>query len=240
MKMGKEHVWSLADSERGRSRWGLSQADEPRVSAGAAAPDSDPRGNAPRAEAIKHVVQEDTTTVLGFWTYLMTDAVLFASLFATYAVLRGSTYGGAGTEIFDAPFVLVETLLLLFSSFTCGLALLSARVQDKRRTRRWLTITGVLGALFVALEVYEFAKLIAEGHGPQASAFLSSYFTLVGTHGLHVTAGLLWLAALALAIARKGLNRFNQRKLVLFAIFWHFLGLIWIFIFTIVYMMGIL
>lgn len=182
---------------------------------------------------------DDSTTVLGFWTYLMTDSVLFASLFATYAVLRGSTYGGAGTEIFDAPFVLVETLLLLFSSFTCGLALLAARVQDKRHTLRWLSITGVLGALFVALEVYEFAKLIMEGHGPQASAFLSSYFTLVGTHGLHVTAGLLWLAALALAIARTGLHRHNLRKLVLFAIFWHFLDLIWIFVFTIVYMMGI-
>jgi cytochrome o ubiquinol oxidase subunit 3 len=182
----------------------------------------------------------DSTTVFGFWMYLMTDFVLFASLFAVYAVLRVNTFGGpSGNQIFSSPYVLIETLFLLTSSFTCGLSLLAARKGSKSQVLFWLGVTVILGALFVGMEFSEFGHLIAEGYGPQRSGFLSSYFTLVGTHGLHVTLGLLWMIVLMIAIARKGLSRFNMRKLMMLATFWHFLELVWIFIFVIVYLMGI-
>ena len=181
----------------------------------------------------------DSTTVFGFWMYLMTDFVLFASLFAVYAVLRANTFGGvSGAQIFSLPFVLKETLLLLTSSFTCGLSLLAARSGSNRQVVFWLSVTAILGACFVALEFSEFINLFAAGNGPQGSAFLSSYFTLVGTHGLHVTLGLIWMLVLIGAIARRGLTRSNMRKLMLLSMFWHFLDIIWIFIFTIVYLMG--
>ncbi len=182
----------------------------------------------------------DSTTVFGFWMYLMTDFVLFASLFAVYAVLRTNTFGGpSGNQIFSAPFALAETLLLLTSSFTCGLSLLAARKGSKGEVLFWLGVTAVLGTFFVGMEFFEFSRLIAEGYGPQQSGFLSSYFTLVGTHGLHVTLGLIWIIVLMIAIARKGLSRFNMRKLIMLATFWHFLELVWIFIFVIVYLMGV-
>jgi cytochrome o ubiquinol oxidase subunit 3 len=182
----------------------------------------------------------DSATVFGFFTYLMTDFVLFAALFAVYAVLRANTFGGpAGSDIFSAPFALTETIILLVSSFTCGLTLLAARKGNKGAVIAGLIATFVLGAAFVVMEVSEFATLVAAGNGPSRSAFLSSYFTLVGTHGLHVTIGLLWILALIIAIARRGLTRGNMRKLALFSLFWHFLEIIWIFIFTIVYLMGI-
>jgi len=188
--------------------------------------------------AIEHA--EDSTTLFGFWMYLMTDFVLFASLFAVFVVLRGNTFGGvSGSQIFSAPFVLAETLILLTSSFTCGLALLAARAGSKRGVLLSLLATFALGAAFVVMEISEFGKLIAQGSGPQQSGFLSSYFTLVGTHGLHVALGSVWLLIMMLVILRRGLSRSNMRKLMLFAMFWHFLDIIWIFIFTIVYMMGI-
>jgi cytochrome o ubiquinol oxidase subunit 3 len=181
----------------------------------------------------------DGLKAFGFWVYLMTDLVLFASLFAAYAVLHTSTFGGpSGRDIFDLPFVLAETVLLLTSSFTCGLALLSARAGSARGTFAWLCATLALGASFVALEIYEFAGLVRAGDGPSRSAFLSSYFTLVGTHGLHVALGLLWILAVMAAILRRGLSRSSLRKLMLFSMFWHFLDLVWIFIFTVVYVMG--
>jgi cytochrome o ubiquinol oxidase subunit 3 len=171
----------------------------------------------------------------------MTDFVLFAALFAVYAVMRSGTFGGpTPAQIFDAPFALLETIILLTSSFTAGLALLAARAGSRGGVLGALAASFALGASFLALEISEFSRLAALGAGPSASAFLSSFFTLVGTHGLHVAAGLLWILALGVAIARSGLTQGNMRKLALFSLFWHFLDIVWIFIFTIVYLFGIL
>ncbi len=170
----------------------------------------------------------------------MTDFVLFASLFAVYAVLRSNTFGGSGGhELFNGPFVLTETLILLTSSFSIGLSLIAARSESLRNVLISLFVTGALGIAFMTMELTEFSRLIAEGNGWDRSGFLSSYFSLVGTHGLHITAGLLWMGALIIALVRKGLTRSNKRKLLLLALFWHFLDLIWIFIFSIVYLLSI-
>jgi cytochrome o ubiquinol oxidase subunit 3 len=175
--------------------------------------------------------------VFGFWVYLMTDCVLFASLFAVYAVLhRNVAEGPSGREIFSLPYVLVETFILLTSSFTCGLAMLAAHRADKRSVIAWFTATGFLGAAFLAMELSEFSKLVQDGHSWAQSGFLSSYFTLVGTHGLHITVGLLWLALLLMQLQRKGLGPSMMKRLTLFSMFWHFLDLIWIFIFSVVYL----
>ncbi|MEN9413462.1 MAG: cytochrome o ubiquinol oxidase subunit [Candidatus Parcubacteria bacterium] len=183
----------------------------------------------------------DTTTLFGFWLYLMTDFILFASLFAVFAVLRGNTFGGpSGGDIFSLPLVLAGTLILLASSFTCGLALLSARLYRRAETSMWLVATAALGVWFVVMEFSEFTQLIAEGFGWERSAFLSAFFTLVGTHGLHVTIGIIWILAIVAALYFQGFSRANLRKLFLFTIFWHFLDIIWIFIFTFVYLFGIL
>jgi cytochrome o ubiquinol oxidase subunit 3 len=182
----------------------------------------------------------DNTTVFGFWMFLMTDFVLFASLFAVYAVLRGNAFGGpTGANIFNAPYILTETILLLSSSFTCGLAMLSAHKGGKWHVVTMLGVTALLGALFVSMELSEFGRLIAHGAGWTTSGFFSSYFTLVGTHGLHVAFGIIWMIILATSIVIRGLTRANLRKLMLMSLFWHFLDIVWIFIFTIVYMMGI-
>lgn len=179
-------------------------------------------------------------TYLGFWIYLMTDVVLFASLFATYIVLRPATNGGpSGSDIFDLPFVLVETLILLTSSFASGLMALAARRQNTAWTFIWLGLTMVLGAVFLVMEVMEFSKLASEGYGWWHSAFLSAFFTLVGTHGLHIFFGLVWAAVLYLQVAKKKITPHVLRRLSLFGMFWHFLDVIWIFIFTIVYLMGV-
>lgn len=182
----------------------------------------------------------DSKTTLGFWIYIMTDCVLFASLFATYAVLAGNTYGGpGGEELFKPSFVLAETLILLTSSFTCGLAMLAIHRRDKRQTLAWLAVTFALGATFLGLELYEFNQLVAEGNSWQRSGFLSAFFTLVGTHGLHITTGLLWMATLMVQTYRRGLLPGTVRRLTLLSLFWHFLDIIWIFIFVIVYLMGV-
>jgi cytochrome o ubiquinol oxidase subunit 3 len=176
-------------------------------------------------------------TVLGFWIYLMTDCVLFATLFATYAVLRTNTNGGAGgAELFDLPYVLLETVLLLTSSFTCGLAMIGLQRRNKQFVVRMLLITFALGLAFVGLEINEFSKLAAEGNGWQRSGFLSAYFTLVATHGLHICVGLLWLLTLLPQIVKKGFTGTMTRRLTLFSMFWHFLDVVWIFIFSIVYL----
>ena len=180
-------------------------------------------------------------TMLGFWIYLMTDCMLFASLFATYAVLHGGTNGGATSkEIFDMPFVLAETMILLTSSFTCGLAVLAARQGAKRQVIGWFLLTFALGAAFLAMELTEFTKLAGEGNSWQASAFLSAFFTLVATHGLHITAGLIWIATMLILVMKKGLTEHAVRKLTLLGVFWHFLDVVWIFIFTMVYLMGVI
>lgn len=180
-------------------------------------------------------------TTFGFWVYLMTDCVLFASLFATYAVLHNNTFGGpSGRELFDLQFVLVETMLLLASSFTCGLALLAAYRNNKQGVIVWLSVTFLLGAAFLGMELTEFTHLVHEGNSWQRSGFLSAFFTLVGTHGLHIAAGLLWIGALMPRLVKRGLTEVSMRRLAVFSLFWHFLDLVWIFIFTVVYMMGAL
>ena len=176
-------------------------------------------------------------TVFGFWVYIMTDCVLFASLFATFIVLRGTM---SSDDIFSLPYVLAETLLLLTSSLTCGLGLLAAYQRNKPRVLALFALTFVLGAAFLGLELAEFNKLIAEGNGPDTSAFFSSFFTLVGTHGLHITAGLIWMFFLMLRLWRKGFEPFTLKRIALLSLFWHFLDIVWIFIFSIVYMIGAL
>lgn len=183
---------------------------------------------------------KNARTMFGFWVYLMTDCVLFATLFATYAVLRISTFGGPSShELFDMPPILIETLLLLTSSFTCGLAVLALRGKNLRLVVMWFAVTFVLGLGFLGMELTEFSKFIAEGNGPQRSGFLSAFFTLVGTHGLHIATGLLWMVLLVVQAIRRGLTDNVSRRLVLLSLFWHFLDIIWIFIFTIVYLMGV-
>jgi len=185
------------------------------------------------------LAERNDRTQLGFWVYVMTDTVLFATLFATFAVLRGNTYGGpAGRDIFDMPYVLVETMLLLISSFTCGLAMISLQRRKHGLMGVLLGVTFLLGAAFVTMELTEFTHLIADGNGWQRSAFLSSFFTLVGTHGLHISIGLLWLLVMGVRLLRGGVTAGKARQLTLFSIFWHFLDVVWIFIFTIVYLMG--
>lgn len=178
--------------------------------------------------------------LFGFWVYLMTDLLMFAALFATYAVLAGNTFGGpAGHDIFNLPYVLWETLILLTSSFTCGLGILAARGKDKNQVFLWFGLTFLLGITFLSLEMTEFSRLFADGNGFQRSAFLSSFFTLVGTHGLHIASGLFWMGTIFVYILRRGLTDNAIRKLTMLSLFWHFLDLVWIFIFTIVYLMGV-
>jgi len=182
-------------------------------------------------------IQEKKT--LGFWIYLMTDCVLFATLFATYAVLKGATAGGeGGAELFDMPYVLVETIILLTSSFTVGMALLAAAQGIKGRTIMWLLITFMLGVGFLVLEISEFSTLIAEGNDPSASAFLSAFFVLVGTHGLHIAVGLLWMIVVVVRLIKNDFKTTDVNRLALLGLFWHFLDIIWIFLFTIVYLIG--
>lgn len=180
----------------------------------------------------------DARVVFGFWIYIMTDCLLFASLFAVYAVLHESTFGGpSGKELFSLPFVLLETFILLTSSFTAGLGMLSAHRGMKNEVLLWFTITLLLGISFIGMEVSEFTKLALEGNDWTRSGFLSSFFTLVGTHGLHVLAGSLWVLLLLGQVLAKGLTTTNLRRLACFSLFWHFLDIIWIFIFTFVYLM---
>lgn len=180
-------------------------------------------------------------TLLGFWLYLMSDCLIFACLFATYAVLGRNYAGGAtGAELFELPLVALNTALLLLSSITYGLAMLEMQRKRLRNTLIWLAITGVLGAGFISLELYEFAHLIHEGNGPQRSGFLTSFFALVGTHGLHVSFGIIWLITLMFQLGKHGLSPENGRRLMCLSMFWHFLDVVWIGVFTFVYLMGVL
>ncbi|WP_159822342.1 cytochrome o ubiquinol oxidase subunit III [Colwellia sp. 20A7] len=190
-----------------------------------------------------HPVHEhhDTSgdTVFGFWLYLMTDCLLFASFFATYAVLFMNTAGGvSGKDIFELDFVAIETAALLVSSITFGFAMIAAHSQKKALTLVFLAITFCLGAVFIGMEIYEFQHLIAHGNGPQQSAFLSSFFALVGLHGLHVTAGLIWMTIMMIEVARRGLGKATVTRLSCLSLFWHFLDIVWICVFTVVYLMG--
>jgi cytochrome o ubiquinol oxidase subunit 3 len=186
-------------------------------------------------------IHPENGTLLGFWIYLMSDCLIFACLFAVYAVLGRNYAGGpTGAEIFDLPLVAVNTSLLLLSSITYGFAMLAMNRGGQRVMLLWLAITGLLGAGFITLEMREFAHLIAEGSGPTRSAFLSSFFTLVGTHGLHVTFGIIWLITLMVQVGRRGLIAENRRRLMCLSMFWHFLDVIWIGVFTVVYLLGVL
>ena len=190
----------------------------------------------------KEVEYPDTVAIqtFGFWIYLMSDLIIFATLFATFAVLgKNFANGPTGKELFDLPYLLGETLFLLFSSVTYGLVMLAVSDGRKKWVLIGLAVTFLLGLGFVSMEINEFHGLIAAGYGPDRSAFLSSFFTLVGTHGAHVTFGLIWMAVMIGQVAVKGLTSPVQSRLMRLSMFWHFLDLIWIGIFSIVYLMGV-
>jgi cytochrome o ubiquinol oxidase subunit 3 len=183
--------------------------------------------------------QQDDRSIFGFWIYIMTDCVLFASLFATYAVLHTNTNGlPSGQMLFTLPTVLIETIILLTSSLSIGLAMLAVQRNKRELALLWLGVTFVLGLAFLGIELREFGNLIYEGLTWKSSAFLSVFFTLVGTHGLHIMVGLLWMGVMMTKLVTVGLTRANIRRLTMLSLFWHFLDVVWIFIFTIVYLMG--
>ena len=176
----------------------------------------------------------------GFWVFLLSDIIMFSAFFATYAVLVGATAGGPGPlQLFDIHNVAVETGCLLLSSFCCGVASLAVEQRNQRLTQLALLATGLLGLAFVLLEVHEFAGMIAQGAGPSRSAFLSSFFALVGCHGAHVTVGLLWLGTMMAQLYVKGFRADIRRRYLCFSLFWHALDIIWVAIFTVVYLIGV-
>ena len=180
-------------------------------------------------------------TLLGFWLYLMSDCLIFACLFAAYGVLGREYAGGpTGAELFELPLVALNTSFLLLSSITYGFAMLQMFKGNKGGVLGWLAITFLFGAGFIAMEVYEFHHLIGEGFGPNRSGFLSGFFALVGTHGLHVTAGLIWMAVLMYQISTKGITPTAKTRMSCLSLFWHFLDVVWICVFTVVYLMGAL
>jgi cytochrome o ubiquinol oxidase subunit III len=175
----------------------------------------------------------------GFWIFLLSDIILFSALFATYAVLRGQTAGGpTGRELFELRHAGIETLTLLFSSYTCGLAVLA--LERRRMSVFYLccAFTFLLGATFLGLELSEFAGLLARGAGPSRSAFLSAFFSLVGLHGAHITVGLLWLIFLVAQTAHRGALDYVRRRLLCFSLFWHALDIVWVALLTLVYLLG--
>ena len=185
--------------------------------------------------------EEGASTMLGFWLYLMSDCLIFAMLFAVFGVLGGNYAAGPGPrELFDLNLVAINTAMLLFSSITYGFAMLAMDRNNKAQTLIWLAITGVFGLAFLGIELYEFGHLLHVGATPQRSAFLSAFFTLVGTHGLHVTFGIIWLVTLMVQVSMKGLIPANKRRLMCLSMFWHFLDVIWIGVFTFVYLLGML
>lgn len=189
----------------------------------------------------EHAHPEGHSTMLGFWIYLMSDCLIFAILFACFGVL-GANYaaGPAPKDLFDLKLIALNTAMLLFSSITYGFAVLQMQMGKVRGTQLWLAVTGLFGLGFLGIELYEFHHLIEIGATPQRSAFLSSFFTLVGTHGLHVTFGVIWLVVLMIQLGKHGLIAANKRRVMCLSMFWHFLDVIWIGVFTIVYLMGVL
>ena len=195
-----------------------------------------------------HVVEDEhahehheTGTMLGFWIYLMSDCLLFGILFAVHAVL-GQNYaaGPAPADLFEIELILLSTFFLLFSSITYGFAMIQKQNGSKGGTQAWLAITGVFGLAFLGMSIYEFEHLWHIGATPMASAFLSSFWALVGTHGLHVAAGAIWLVVLLVQIQQRGLTHENKRRVMCLSLFWHFLDLIWIAVFSFVYLTGVL
>jgi cytochrome o ubiquinol oxidase subunit 3 len=194
------------------------------------------------ADAGAHEAHHDdgSMTTLGFWIYLMSDCVLFSALFAAFAVLRNQTAGGPDAhELFSLPYVAVETTCLLVSSFTYGMAMISMEHNRRAAVLGWLVVTLLLGLSFLGLELHEFAELIGEGAGPDRSGFLSAFFTLVATHGLHVFSGMIWMLVLIAHVLRRGLTSANRTRLMCLSLFWHFLDIVWIGVFTVVYLIGV-
>ncbi len=190
--------------------------------------------------SVAEASDSQSASSLGFWLYLMTDMMLFASLFATYTILRHGTNGGVGpAEVTNLGYVLVETAVLLGSSLTCGLVLLALRFGKRRDAAYYLVSTLLFGATFLVLELYEFWRLVADGHTWQSSAYLTGYFTLVGTHGLHILMGLVWGGVMLYALLKRRHSPRTLRQFGMFSMYWHFLDLMWIFIFTVVYVLGV-
>ncbi|MCD2173863.1 cytochrome o ubiquinol oxidase subunit III [Rhizobium sp. C4] len=201
--------------------------------------------NAQPAEGLTFYMREEhhpeQSTMIGFWIYLMSDCLIFAILFATYAVLGHSFAGGPDAkELFDLKLVAINTAMLLFSSITYGFAMLEMEKGNKGLMISWMMVTFFFGACFLGIELYEFHHLIGEGAGPGRSAFLSAFFTLVGTHGIHVTCGLVWMAVLMVQMNKFGITAANKRRMTTLSMFWHFLDVIWIGVFSFVYLMGVL
>lgn len=190
-----------------------------------------------KQDTTRRAIEKYEKAELGFWLYLMTDVILFASLFATYLILRQNVADGpTSAQLLDPRYALIETIILLTSSFTCGVAALALRFKRVRLSVGLLIVTAILGAAFLVLEINEFVEFIRDGHTWQQSAFLSGFFTLVATHGLHITIGLVWAVVITSYVARRGATANAMRKMTLFSLFWHFLDLVWIFIFTVVYL----
>ncbi|THT97814.1 cytochrome o ubiquinol oxidase subunit III [Lampropedia puyangensis] len=186
-----------------------------------------------------HAHDQGSMKVLGMWIYLMSDCVLFGTLFASYAVLSNAYAGGpTGQELFNLPLILAATFMLLFSSITYGFAMQAMHRLDQAGVLRWLAATFAFGLAFIGMEIYEFHHLLSVGAGPTRGAYLSAFFTLVGTHGLHVFFGLLWMAVVMHQISRKGLTAVNVTRISCLSLFWHFLDLVWICVFTFVYLFG--
>ena len=190
--------------------------------------------------AARDVVSKRIIVGYGFWIFLLSDIIMFSAFFAAYAVLSGQTAGGpSGKDVFHLHIVAIETACLLLSSFTCGIASIGARAHNNLMYYGSMAVTAVLGAAFLFLEAHEFAGMNAIGAGPSRSAFLSSFFTLVGCHGLHVTLGLLWLLTMMAQVFAKGYRHDILRRILCFALFWHTLDIIWVGIFTVVYLTGV-
>ncbi|MEP7185894.1 MAG: cytochrome o ubiquinol oxidase subunit III [Rhodanobacter sp.] len=195
----------------------------------------------PRDFLCREEVHPHNGTLLGFWLYLMSDCFIFATLFACIAVFGTSYAGGpSARDVFDLTGLAVNTALLLVSSVTFGFAMLEMARQRKRAMLGWLAVSGLLAACFVGLEIHEFVTMIGDGAGPGRSAFLSAFFTLVATHGLHVTVGVLWLIVLMVQLGKRGLTEANRRRLMCLSMFWHFLDLVWVGVFSYVYLVGVL
>jgi len=186
-----------------------------------------------------HAEHEDLS-VLGFWIFLVTDCLLFATFFSAYAVLHNHTDGGFTPKEFDVTGFIMETFILLISSFTSGLAVLAMHKGKKQALIGWLVITALLGATFVTLEINEFTNMVREGATISRSAFLTSFFSLVGTHGVHVSFGIMWMIGLMIQLSKRGITAVTKRKISIISLYWHFLDAVWIFIFTVVYLMGVM
>lgn len=216
-------------------------AERPRTGAGNAVAALRSAAQAPFYVLDEHPHPAGYSTMLGFWIYIMSDCLLFSVLFAAYGVLGGNYAAGpAPNDLFDLNLVALNTTMLLLSSLTYGFAMLTMQSGNARRTQMWLAVTAFFGLCFIGIELHEFTDMIREGATPQRSAFLSSFFTLVGTHGLHVTTGLVWMVTLMVQVGQRGLIEANRRRLFCLSMFWHFLDVVWIGVFTFVYLMGML